>query len=587
MVQLVEKISKAEAVKQQSRQLRGHLARDLADTETPFDGEGYSLLKFHGIYQGYDRDSATELKQAGESKHYQFMVRVRIPGGRLKAAQYLALDHIADAYANGTLRVTTRSSIQFHGVVKSGLKAAMGEINAGLMTTLAACGDVVRTVTTVPAPIRDNIHDRLEADALLLSREMLPKSGAYQEIWVDGAQWNDDRGNEDQGKDEAPDPLYGERYLPRKFKIGMAVPEDNTIDVLTNDLGIVALWEGPKGDAKGDQHLVGYNFFLGGSHGATHNKPETYPRMASAVCFVEPDDLVSAAKAVVRLHRDWGDRGNRRHARLKYVIAERGEDWARERLSEDLGKALEPCRPMPRFEVPDHLGWHEQGDARLYLGLPISSGRIVDDDRSKLRTALREIVAQYDVDPILMPSQDIILSEIDPKDRGAIEKTLRAYGVRFGADLAPAERWALACPALPTCGLALTEAERVSDLLIAEIVERMARWGVERERVSIRITGCPNGCARPYSGDVGIVGRIPGFYSIYVGGDFEGTRLNEVVAERIRLGEVADTLDPLFALYAASRRDGEGFGDFCHRIGVARLRDVLAATRAEPRAAAD
>jgi sulfite reductase (ferredoxin) len=574
VVHLVEKISKAEAVKQQSRQLRGHLARDLADTATPFDGEGYSLLKFHGIYQGYDRDSATELKQAGESKHYQFMVRVRIPGGRLKAAQYLALDHIADAYANGSLRVTTRQSIQFHGVVKSGLKAAMGEINAGLMTTLAACGDVVRTVTTVPAPIRDKIHNRLEADARLLSRELLPTSGAYQEIWVDGAPWS-----EDQGKGDATDALYGERYLPRKFKIGMAVPEDNTIDVLTNDLGIVALCE--------QGELVGYNFFLGGGHGATHNKPETYPRMATAVCFVEPADLVEATKAVVRLHRDWGDRGNRRHARIKYVIAERGEEWARERLSEDLGKTLEPCRPMRRFEVPDHLGWHEQGDGRLYLGLPVSSGRIIDEDRTKLRTALREIVALYGVDPILMPSQDIILSEIDPEDRAAIEKTLRAYGLRFGADMVPAERWALACPALPTCGLALTEAERVRDLLVAEIVERMARWGVEDERLSIRITGCPNGCARPYSGDIGIVGRIPGFYSIYVGGDFEGTRLNEVVAERIRLGEVADVLDPLFALYAASRRDGEGFGDFCHRVGVARLREVLEATRAEPRAAAD
>jgi len=582
VVQLVEKISKAEAVKQQSRQLRGHLARDLADTATPFDGEGYSLLKFHGIYQGYDRDSATELKQAGESKHYQFMVRVRIPGGRLKAAQYLALDHIADAYGNGSLRVTTRQSIQFHGVVKSGLKAAMGEINTGLMTTLAACGDVVRTVTTVPAPIRDRVHDRLEADARLLSREMLPAGGAYREIWVAGEPWSEDQGNA-----EMPDPLYGDRYLPRKFKIGMAVPEDNTIDVLTNDLGIVALWEGPLGDDEDAKKLVGYNFFLGGGHGATHNKPETYPRMASAVCFVEPDDLVAAAKAVVRLHRDWGDRGNRRHARLKYVIAERGEEWARERLSGDLGKPLEPCRPMAKFQVPDHLGWHEQGDGRLYLGLPISSGRIIDDEGAKLRTALREAVARYRLDPILLPSQDIILSEIDPKDRAAIEKTLRAYGVRFAADLVPAERWALACPALPTCGLALTEAERVSDMLIAEIVERMARWGVERERVSIRITGCPNGCARPYSGDIGIVGRIPGFYSIYVGGDFEGTRLNEVVAERIRLSEVADVLDPLFALYAASRRDGEGFGDFCHRVGVARLKDVLVATRAEPRAAAD
>jgi sulfite reductase (ferredoxin) len=569
-----EKVSKAETIKLQSRHLRGHLARDLADTVTPFDGEGYSLLKFHGIYQGYDRDSATELKQAGNSKHYQFMVRVRIPGGRLTAGQYLALDEIGDAYANGSLRVTTRQSIQFHGIVKSGLKAAMGEINAGLMTTLAACGDVVRTVTTSPAPIRDAVHDRLEADARLLSRELLPRSTAYQEIWVDGEKWSDE-----QGAEEATDPLYGERYLPRKFKIGLAVPEDNTIDVLTNDLGIVALWE--------HGELVGYNFFLGGGHGATHNKPETYPRMATAVAFIAPGDFVEAVKAVVRLHRDWGDRGNRRHARLKYVIAERGEAWARDRLSEDLGKALAPCRPMAKFQVPDHLGWHEQGDAKLYLGLPISSGRIIDDGRTMLRTALREIVATYGLDPILTPGQDIILSGIDPADRDAIEARLRAYGVRFGADMVPAERWALACPALPTCGLALTEAERVRDLLVAEIVERMARWGVERERLSIRITGCPNGCARPYSGDIGIVGRIPGFYSIYVGGDFEGTRLNEVVAERIRLGEVADALDPLFALYAASRRPEEGFGDFCHRVGVARLRDVLAATRENIRDAAD
>ena len=574
MVQLVEKISKAEAIKQQSRHLRGHLARDLADTTTPFDGEGYSLLKFHGIYQGYDRDSATELKQAGESKHYQFMVRVRIPGGRLKADQYLALDKIADAHANGSLRVTTRQSIQFHGIVKSGLKGAMGEINAGLMTTLAACGDVVRTVTTSPAPIRDAVHDRLEADARLLGSALLPQTGAYREIWVDGEKWGDE-----QEAEETVDPLYGERYLPRKFKIGLAVPEDNTIDVLTNDLGIVALWE--------EGAFVGYNFFLGGGHGATHNKPETYPRMGTAVCFVEPDDLVEAAKAVVRLHRDWGDRGNRRHARLKYVIAERGEDWARERLSEDLGKTLEPARAMARFQVPDHLGWHAQGDGKFYLGLPVSSGRIIDDGRSNLRTALREIVGLYGLDPILMPSQDILLSEIDPAHRDAIEARLRAYGVRFAQDMAPAERWALACPALPTCGLALTEAERVRDLLVAEIVERMSRWGVEDERLSIRITGCPNGCARPYSGDIGIVGRIPGFYSIYVGGDFEGTRLNEVVAERIRLGEVADVLDPLFALFAASRRAEEGFGDFCHRVGVARLRAVLSATRGDPRAAAD
>lgn len=569
MVQ-IDAISKPEAVKQQSRQLRGRLAQDLANTAEPFDKEGYSLLKFHGIYQGYDRDSATERKQRGDSKHWQFMVRVRIPGGRLKADQYLVLDRLADDYANGTLRVTTRQSIQFHGVLKPGLKAAMGEINAALLTTLAACGDVVRTVTTAPAPIRDAVHDRLEADARLLGREMLPTTRAYHEIWVDGEPW-------DEAKDgpEPADALYGDRYLPRKFKIGLAVPEDNTIDVLTNDLGIVALWE--------NGELAGYNFFLGGSHGMTHNNPATYPRLATPVAFVEPADLVAAAKAVVRIHRDYGDRSNRRHARLKYVIAERGEEWARQVLSADLGKELPPCRPMPPLQVPDHLGWHEQGDGRLYLGIPIASGRIA----GRLREALRAVVARFGCDPILMPSQDIILSEIDPADRPAIDELLRAHGVRLAAELLPAERWALSCPALPSCGLALTEAERVHDELVGAIVARLRRFGLERERLSIRITGCPNGCARPYTGDIGIVGRLPGSYSIYVGGDFAGTRLNQPVAERLALDDIADALAPLFGLFAERRQAGEGFGDFCHRFGIAELREIVAAARGKTRDAAD
>ncbi|MGH7093315.1 MAG: NADPH-dependent assimilatory sulfite reductase hemoprotein subunit, partial [Stellaceae bacterium] len=333
MVQL-DSISKPEAVKQQSRQLRGHIARDLADRDAPFDKEGYSLLKFHGIYQGYDRDSATERKQRGDQKAWQFMVRVRIPGGRLTAAQYLTLDALAGTHANGSLRVTTRSSIQFHGVVKPGLKAMIAEIDRTLLTTLSACGDVVRTVTTSPAPIHNDVYLRLEADARLLSREMLPTTGAYHEIWVDGEQWQATEA-------EPPDPLYGDRYLPRKFKFGVAVPEDNTIDVLTNDVAVVALWE--------NGALAGYNFLLGGSHGMTHNNPATYPRLATPVAFVEPDDLVAAAKAAVGLHRDYGDRGNRRHARLKYVIAERGEEWARAEMSRVLGKELAPCRAMPEF----------------------------------------------------------------------------------------------------------------------------------------------------------------------------------------------------------------------------------------------
>ena len=562
MVQ-IKSVSKAEAVKQQSRQLRGHISRDLADTSTPFDNEGYSLLKFHGIYQGYDRDSATERKQRGDDKIWQFMVRIRIPGGRLTAKQYLALDALADRYANGSLRITTRQSIQFHGVVKAGLKSTIAEINAALLTTLAACGDVVRTVTTVPAPIRDPVHDRLEAETRRLSSYLLPRTRAYHEIWVDGAPWQ-----ENEVASEEPDPLYGERYLPRKFKIGLAIPEDNTIDVLTNDLAIVALFESDR--------LTGYNFLLGGGHGMTHNNPKTYPRLATPVAFIEPGDLLEAAAAVVRLHRDHGDRSNRRHARLKYVIAENGEDWARERLSEYLGKKLEPCREMPPFAVPDHLGWHEQGDGKLYLGIPVSSGRIANDERSRIRTALREIVRRFHCDPILMPSQDIILSEISLEDWEEIEALLREYEVRLTADILPTERWALACPALPSCGLALTEAERVRDDIVAAVEARLRFYGLEHERLSIRITGCPNGCARPYTGDIGIVGRMPGFYSLYVGGDFEGTRLNVPLADKVPLNGIAEILDPLFAFFAAARADGEGFGDFCHRIGMPALQQALA-----------
>ncbi|MFL5266513.1 MAG: NADPH-dependent assimilatory sulfite reductase hemoprotein subunit [Stellaceae bacterium] len=558
MVQ-IQPVSKAETVKQQSRQLRGHLARDLSDTAKPFDNEGYSLLKFHGIYQGYDRDSATERKQRGDDKLWQFMVRVRIPGGRLTADQYLALDTLADRHANGSMRVTTRQSIQFHGVVKAGLKSTIAAIDAALLTTLAACGDVVRTVTTTPAPIRDAAHDRLEADTRRLSSHLLPRTRAYHEIWVEGAPWQ-----QNEAASDAPDPLYGERYLPRKFKIGLAVPEDNTIDVLTNDLAIVALFEGGR--------LIGYNFLLGGGHGMTHNNPKTYPRLATAVAFIEPPDLLDAAAAVVQLHRDHGDRGNRRHARLKYVIAENGEEWARDRLSEYLGKPLEPCRKMAPFAVPDHLGWHEQGDGKLYLGIPVSSGRIVGE----IRAALREIVSRFRCDPILMPSQDIILSEIQPEDRDNIAAVLRENGVRLAGDMLPAERWALACPALPSCGLALTEAERVRDGIVAAIETKLRLYGVEDERFSIRITGCPNGCARPYTGDIGIVGRMPGFYALFIGGDFAGTRLNTPLVDKVPLNGIAEVLDPLFGLFAAGRTEGEGFGDFCHRIGMPALQQALA-----------
>jgi sulfite reductase (ferredoxin) len=551
--------SKVETVKRESRGLRGKLAEGLAEPTPSFDEDGYNLLKFHGVYQGYDRDSATELKQAGKTKEFRFMVRARIPGGRLTAAQYLGLDALADSHANGTLRITTRQGIQFHGVIKAGLKQTIAGINHTLLTTIAACGDVVRNVTTVAAPLKDEIHRRLESDARRVSDRLLPATRAYHEIWLDGEKVA--------GPEE--DALYGEAYLPRKFKIGIGVPEDNSVDVLTNDLAIVAIWE--------EGRLAGYNLALGGGLGIQHNNAKTYPRLATPVAFVEPDDLLEAAAAVVRLHREFGDRGNRRHARLKYVIQERGDAWAKAQLELYLGKALAEPRPIATWRVVDHLGWHEQGDGRRYLGIAVPSGRIVDSPEVRLRSALRCIIERFPVSPILTATQDIILGDVAPEDGAAIDALLAEHGVVPAARVSPLRRWALACPALPTCGLALTEAERIREPLLDRIEAVLARYGLEGERIAFRITGCPNGCARPYAGDIGLVGRTPGFYSLYVGGDFEGTRLNFKLLDKVTEAAVPETLDPLFRLFAAERAANEGFGDFCQRVGRDRLLETVAA----------
>jgi sulfite reductase (ferredoxin) len=546
--------SGVERLKEASQFLRGRLAEELAEGGSQVTEDGYNLLKFHGSYEQFDRDTATGLKQKGLEKEYSFMVRVRMPGGVLTAAQYLALDALADDRANHTLRITTRQGIQFHGIVKGDLKPAIADINQTLLTTLSACGDVVRNVMTSPAPVRDAVHARLDADARLLSAALLPKSRAYHEIFLDEAP----------ATEPEHEPLYGATYLPRKFKIGIAIPQDNTIDVLTNDLGFIAVW--------GDGGLLGYNVAVGGGLGMTHNRADTYPRLASIVGAVGPDDLLAAAQAVIGLQRDHGDRGDRKRARLKYVVDAHGLDWVRTTLTDRYGLNLLAALDMPNLQVPELLGWHEQGDGRWWLGVPVPSGRIADTEGVALRAALREVVRAHGVDPVLTPQQDVLLTNIAPADRAAIEATLRAHGVVLAEDLSPLERWALACPALPTCGLALTEAERVRPQLVAQVGAALARHGMGDERISLRITGCPNGCARTYAGDIGLVGRIPGHYAIYVGGDFEGTVLSEKLVDRVKEDRIAATLEPLFAAWAAERIGPEAFGPFCQRIGLDALR---------------
>ncbi len=542
------KLSAVEALKSESHRLRGNLAAELADGGIQVSEDAYNLLKFHGSYEQFDRDTATERKQNKLEKEYQFMLRCRMPGGLMTAQQYLYFDQIADTRANGSLRITVRQGIQFHGILKGDLKPAIADINQTLLTTMSACGDVVRNITASPLPIRNPQQARIEADAAMLSEHLKPKTRAYYQIFLDEAPTGED-------EDE---PLYGATYLPRKFKVGITHEADNTIDVLTNDLGIVALFDGDT--------LRGYNIAVGGGLGMTHNNPRTYPRLATPIAFVGPDDLIRMVEAVIRLQRDHGDRGNRRRARLKYVIDDMGLPWMRETLAQYYGGAFDDAVPMD-LRVPDILGWHPQGDGKYWLGVPVAAGRIIDGAGVRLRSALREVARRFAPGVVMTPQQDVLLTDIAPEDRGAIDALLAEHGVVPAEQMSAMARFALSCPALPTCGLALTEAERMHGEIVGGFDALLARHGLADRRVSVRITGCPNGCARTYAGDIGIVGRMPGFYALYVGGDFEGTRLSEKILEKVPHAEVISSFDPLFAAWSQSSRAEEGFGDFCHRLG--------------------
>ena len=552
-----KKLSHQETVKLESKGLRGTIAAELADTSTNFVSEdAYELLKFHGTYQGYNRDTATERKQQKLEKEFEFMVRLKIPAGRITADQYLAMDKIADRYANGTLRITTRETFQFHCIVKGDLRAQIHAVNEALISTLGGCGDVVRNVMACPAPIKDTIHQTLERDALLIAEKMAPKTSSYHEIWIDGEKVS-------ASTPEDVEPLYGPTYLPRKFKIGISTPEDNCIDVMSHDLAILSLFE--------DGKLQGYNFALGGGLGMTHNKPATYPRLATPIAFVPTELLVSATEAVIKLQRDHGDRSDRKHARLKYVVQENGLEWTRKTFETYLGRKLDDPRKMGKFGVDDHLGWHEQGDGKWFLGVPVSSGRIIDRDGEAIRTGLRSVISTYKMRLVLTADQNIILCDIEPGEKEAVTRELKKHGIKLKEDVTRVYQNFLACVALPTCGKALAEAERVKLPLVADIEKVMARHGILDERISIRIAGCPNGCSRPYIGDIGIVGRTPDSYVLFIGGDFEGTRLNKAVFDKVPLKDIPEALSVMFAHYAKDKHTGEGFGDFCERIGVDRV----------------
>ncbi len=562
---MTQALTALEGIKATSRGLRGTISAELADDSTISVGDAsHGLLKFHGTYEQYDRDTATELKQGGHDKEWQFMVRARIPAGRVTPAQYLVLDELADRYGNGTLRITTRQTFQFHAIAKRNLRATIAEIDRILLTTMASCGDVVRNVVTTAAPVQDALHQTLRDTAQFLSSTLLPRTQAHHQIFVLG---------EDNGQEAEDDPLYGPTYLPRKFKIGLAAPDDNTIDVLSNDLGLVA--------EVTDGVVTGWIACVGGGQGMTHNKPETFPRVATALCRVDAADLLRLCEAIIKTQRDHGDRTNRKRARLKYVVQDRGIEWVRARVEEHYGEALTLPGALPTLTVPEHLGWHAQGDGKWWLGLPISAGRIEDVGTSRVRTGLREAVKQFGVTPVLTTQQNILLTDVTSEQRERLEALLREHGLVFRDELTPVARWSMACVALPTCGLALSEAERSRVPIVAGIEGLLRQHGLEQERISVRITGCPNGCARPYTGDLGIVGRAPGKYAIFVGGDFEGTRLNFLLFERITQPEITEKLGPVVAAWAGGRAAEEGFGDYCHRVGREALLGMVTPSQME------
>jgi len=562
-----KKLSHVEEIKDDSIYLKGNLAEEMSSEGGAVSDDAYELLKFHGSYFGYDRDTATQRKKAGLEKEWEFMVRMKAPGGRITAEQYAALDKICEDYANGTLRITTRETFQFHCILKHNMKPHIKAINDALLTTLGGCGDVVRNVMTSPAPIKDAVHEKLIEDTNIISAHTLPKTSAYHEIWLDGENVARTSDNENY------EPLYGKHYLPRKFKISVSVPEDNSMDALTHDLAIIQIWEGGE--------LKGYNLCLGGGLGMTHNKPDTYPRLATPIAFIEPDDLLKGVDAVVKLHRDYGDRTNRKHARLKYVVEENGIEWTRKTLEELFGSKMEDPKPMGDFKVVDHMGWHEQGDGKWYLGIAISSGRIEDRGDEKIRTALREVTAKYKPGIILTADQNIILSDIEEKDKQGLETELKNYGIKLAEELTKIDRYALACVALPTCGKALADAERIRIPMVAKIEEVMKKNNIIDEKISVRIAGCPNGCSRPYVGDIGIVGRMPGHYALFIGGDFEGTRLNTKILDRVPEENVSEVLDILFAKYVSQRNDKEEFGNYADRVGPSTLASLIESTLAE------
>lgn len=550
-----------EDIKSASRRLRGSLLDSLADPVTgALREDDQTLIKYHGSYQQDDRDLRDERRRQKLEPAYQFMIRTRTPGGVVTPTQWLQLDQIATRYGNHSLRVTTRQAFQFHGVIKRELKATMQAINAALIDTLAACGDVNRNVLVAANPLLSPVHAQLYADAARTSEHLLPNTRAYYEIWLDEERVL--------GSGEEAEPIYGDRYLPRKFKIGFALPPLNDVDVFANDLGFIGTVE--------EGVLTGYHVALGGGMGATHGDPETWPRVGNLVGWFPRERLLDVATAVVTTQRDFGNREQRKRARFKYTIDDRGLDFIVEEIQRRTGLQFAPARPFAFEHNGDRYGWVEGEDARWHLTLSLPAGRIADVDGTTALSGLREIARELSSLPgsefRLTPNQNLVIAGVPATVRARIDALVTEHGLDAG-NLAPTAlaRGAMACVALPTCGLAMAEAERYLPDFNARLQPLLERHGLADAPIVLRISGCPNGCSRPYLAEIALVGKAPGRYNLMLGGDHRGQRLNTLYRENITEAEILAALEPLFARYGAERDAGEGFGDFLHRQGVVAL----------------
>ena len=547
-----KKLAHNEYLKIDSNYLRGTLAEGIADYSTGgLSEDEQQLLKFHGCYLQDDRDLRPERRQHKLEKAFSFLIRIRVPGGVATPDQWIQMDDLCTTYANHTLKLTTRQAFQFHGVIKTNLKTTIQGINAAALDTIAACGDVNRNVMCNPNPHISHAH----AEALKLSEEisrhLTPQTGAYHEIWLDGEKVETSQ--------ESEEPIYGKTYLPRKFKIAVAIPPSNDVDIHANDLSFVAILDGEK--------VVGYNVAVGGGMGMTHGMENTFPRLADIIGFVTPDKVVEVAEKVVLVQRDFGNREDRKQSRLKYTINSRSAEWFLEKVNEYLGYDLEPARDFVFEDNGDRFGWVEDTNGNHHLTLFIEGGRVVDKDGYNLRTGLRKIAEVHTGDFRLTANQNLIIANISPEQKKTIETLVNEYKIDTGKLRSALRLNSIACVSLPTCGLALAEAERYLPLAITDIEEIIEEAGLRHDAITIRMTGCPNGCGRPFLAEIAFVGRSPGKYNMYLGGGHAGDRLNKLYREAITRDEIVTLLRPLLLDYAKTRNEGETFGDFVIRAG--------------------